>query len=141
MLSPDLIMRPATPDEMDFVLDSWLKSYKFSPWAGVQENHKYFVNQREAIEALLARGAVLTVAEWPETERVAGYICHEHKDSVDVVHYVYVKDHWRKMGVGKSLVNHVSRGGQLIYTFRTRASKYILPGAVFAPEIARRKCL
>jgi GNAT superfamily N-acetyltransferase len=136
-----LVYRPASPDEMSFILDSWLKSYKFSPWAGVMENHKYFVQQREAIEALLARGSQITVAEVPDTDRVAGWICHEHKPGIDVVHYVYVKDPWRKMGIGGALVDETCREREILYTFRTRASKYILPGAIFAPEIARRKCL
>lgn len=137
-----LIYRPAEPAELDFILDSWLKSYRTSPWAGVVRNHRYHEETRGTIEDLLGRGAKLTVASAPDTGRVLGWVCHESKQDVLVIHYIYVKDPFRKLGVGKSLIESLNpQGCALAYTFRTRASKYIVPGALFAPEIARRKSL
>lgn len=135
-----LVFRPVAPDELSFVLDSWLKSYRGSPWAGVLRNNRYFEETRGTIEDLLARGAKLNACVVEETQRIVGFICNESKDLQACIHYVYVKDPYRRLGVAKELVRQATEGSRFVfYTFRTRASKFILPGAVYAAEIARRE--
>ena len=139
-----LSFRPVNPDELSFVLDSWLKSYRGSPWAGVLRNNRYFEETRGTIEDLLARGAKLwaCVVPIPETEkeRIVGFICYEAKSGQVCIHYVYVKDPYRRLGIAKALVSQATaEARQVFYTFRTRSSKFVLPGAIYAREIACRE--
>lgn len=127
-------------------MDTWFRSYRTSPWAGVIPNHLYFPTMREMLAGLVARGAKLTAAAvgTEAGERVLGWVCHEDKGADTVLHFVYVKDPFRRQGLGKALVDYVigSGEGRLLYTHRTRLSKYVLPkDAAFVPEVARRKAL
>lgn len=136
-----MTFRPLDPDELPFVLDSWSLSWRTSEWSGTTPNHLQPMVTRELVGGLIARGAHIEVAAIGE--RIAGYVCYEHKGSDSVVHWVYVKDPYRRAGLGKALVQFATREATgVFYTHRTRYSKYIMPAvARFAPEIARRKDL
>lgn len=77
---------------MDFLFDSWLQSWRTSPYAGVVPNHLYYEVHRVLIEDLLARGAMVVVAT-PRSDqsRIEGWACSEVKDGVTVLHYLYTR--------------------------------------------------
>jgi GNAT superfamily N-acetyltransferase len=134
--------RPLDPSEIAVVLDSWFKSWRTSPWAGVVPNHLAASTTRELVGGLIARGAKITVADF--NGRVLGWICYEHKGEDTVGHFLYVKDVYRRMGLGTALVDYAigARKGKFLYTHKTRLSRWVLPeGAVHAPEIGRRLAL
>ena len=141
-LLDEVTFRPLDPDEMGFVMDSWFRSYRNSEWAGVIPNHLYYPTMREMLASLISRGAKIlaAIAVTEEGERVIGYVCHENKKMETVLHYLYVKDPYRRAGLGKKLVSLATEGPYLLYTHRTRLSRFVLPhSARFVPEIARRK--
>jgi hypothetical protein len=51
-----------TAEEFDFVFDSWIRSFKKSPWAGCVSNAMWFDVQRSTIREILDRGAQVVVA-------------------------------------------------------------------------------
>lgn len=134
--------RAVEPGDISFILDSWIKSYRTSPWAGVVPNHKFFDVTHEVIEELLTRGAVLSVAcATHDPTRILGWACTEHVTGGVACHYVYVKDPFRRMGLATELLKRnvpQTTPDRKFYTFRTRASSYFRDW-VHAPEIARRK--
>lgn len=136
------VFRPVDPDEMNFVLDSWVESYKRSPWSGAVRNDKFPGVMKDTIGGLLARGAQLTAAVEPETNRVVGWICHERKGDECVVHFVYVRAYARCMGLGRELVTRLG-GTSVFATHMTKQGQRLARkvGARFAPEIARRLAL
>lgn len=134
--------RPLKPEELPFLLDSWTRSYQRSPWAGVVPNHRYPEMMREMIAGLLGRGMVVLVAAEPESGRIMGYVAYEVKgaeQTTAVLHFIYVKDPYRKLGLARALRAKVP--GVRFVTHRTRASRALEGNATFAPEIARRKDL
>jgi GNAT superfamily N-acetyltransferase len=121
-----------TADELDLVFDAWINSFKKSPWAGCVPNQLWFETQRETIRGILNRGASVVVAvtpiqgreaEWPDVRRVMGYAVTEK----NVLHWLYVKDDYRGYGIGRALLNEVTRlwpdgPAPWVYTHRTKAS-------------------
>jgi hypothetical protein len=97
---------------------------------------------KELVASLVARGAKITVAAEPETNRVMGWICHEQKGNDGVVHFVYVKSLWRSMGLGTELFRRAA-GATTYITARTQPGDRLMRkfGAKFVPEIARRRDL
>lgn len=130
-------------DEITFVLDSMSKSFRSSPWAGVVGNHLWHPLMKATVTGLLERGAKVRVAR--SLGKVAGYVVYETKGADVFVHFLYVKDAARRLGVGKRLLLEagVKKGTRWFYTFRTKASAYLTRGhiAVHAPEAARRRDL
>lgn len=133
--------REMHPDDWNFVLDSYLKSWRTCPWAGTLRNDLYYKVQRETLEGLISRGAKVTVS-YPlsHPHLILGWICTEVlPDGATVVHYLMVKDAYIALGIGKQLVEKAVPGTRGFYTHRYRQVVDALPGWVHRPEIARRK--
>jgi GNAT superfamily N-acetyltransferase len=93
--------RPATEVEMPFVFSTWLKNFKESaqPHQGIQG---YYTGQHRLIELLAARGASLVLACNREApEQLLGWVCCEG----NTVHYLYVKQVFRRLGIGRKLLS------------------------------------
>lgn len=137
--------RAARPSDVPFILDSWIKSFRESPWAGVVPNNQFYAVTREAIEGLLARGAKLTIAcSRADEDQILGWTCLEPVRDGTACHFTYVKDPYRKRGLATELLTHGTHspqeGDRRFYTFRTRCSSYFSrTGWVHEPAIARRK--
>ena len=76
----EFLIRRATADDIPFIFDSWLTSWRTSRWAGVIRNCDYFTTTRSLIEDLIPRGAVLLVAD--SGKALMGFGCGEEKDGV-----------------------------------------------------------
>lgn len=139
-MEDEVEFRPIEPDEIGLVLDSWFKSYRTSDWAGTIPNHLYVPTMREMVGGLVARGAKILAAV--VAGRVLGWVCYETSSRNEaVLHFCYVKDPFRRRGLGKTLLaKAIGESPVLLYTHRTRFSKVLLPkSARYVPEIARRK--
>lgn len=138
-----MVFDSPTPDEFAFIFDSWARSFRRSPWAGCVPNHLYDAVSREAAKGIIDRpGARVVVAlPSPEVRRVMGYYVAEPERGV--LHWLYVKDSFRRMGVGKALLEHATAAvapPSWVYTFRTRlAQRFLGPAFEWDPVPARVK--
>jgi len=134
-------IRPIKAEDLSFILDSWLKDWRTSKFAGTIPNHLYFPTQRATIEGLIGRGAVFRVlcAEGA-TDTILGWACGEVKDGQTILHFVYLRD---------SLIKHTE-----LFTELVGALPGNKPGIIthnqqlkvfkewrWIPEIVRRKDL
>lgn len=132
-------IRPHESNEMAFILDGWIRSWRTSPWAGCIPNNLIWEVTRSCIASLMLRGARIDVAEVSRTDgtpRLVGFVCYEG----DVLHYVFVKrTGFRGLGIGRLLVEHAfDRPGT--FTHRTPMSGWLLnDGWVWDPVVARTK--
>lgn len=116
------------PSEWAFIFDSWARSYRRSPWAGTVPNSLWDAVSRQASAGLVDRGATVLVAVTPiegqEGRRIMGYVVAE--PARKVLHWLYVKDDFRRMGVGSRLLDSICGEGEWTYTHRTRMSERFL---------------
>jgi GNAT superfamily N-acetyltransferase len=129
------VFRPMVPDDVPFIKDSWLKSFRDSPWAGCVSNNMYTEVYNDTVEQLWGRGAEVWVAcAAHDHAKILGWICVEAVPGGRATHYLYIKDPYRRKGLASSLLE---KFGGRFYTFRTRSAQYFK--LQHAPEIARRK--
>ena len=95
--------RPITEDDMSFILNSWLKSYRNSEFAKDLANPVYFENHSKIIQHLLAKSNVIIACNPEELTQIYGYSVFEQYESVTILHYIYVKFPYRKFGIAKNL--------------------------------------
>lgn len=129
-----------TADEYAFVYDAWANSFKKSPWAGCVPNSLWDTVSRQLIRSTLERGAIVQVAtvdiEGQDGRRVAGYTVTEPERNI--LHWLFVKADFRRLGVGKRLLAVACPDGDWTYTCRTRASsKFLGPRFRWDPVAAR----
>lgn len=139
MSQNQILIRTAIPSDVNFILNSWLKSWRVCKHSGVIGNNKYYEVTKDVIENLIARGAELKVAcLFSDENHILGWICIERiKTGQSVVHYLYIKDPYLTMGVPEALTNLVPDTG--FYTFKFNQVREFLPKYKWVPEIARRK--
>lgn len=142
--TPEIIIRPATRKDMDFVMSSWKKSWRTSPWAGCIRNDEYYSSIASTIEGLVLRGAAFYIACLDSRpDRILGWVCSEQLSAGEAcIHYLYVKDPYIKWPIGKKLIEHVPGKKPGFYTFRYRQvaeACHYEQGWRHAPEIARRR--
>jgi hypothetical protein len=110
-------IRPHEPADLPFIVDSWVKSYwdaiNRDPWPlthtqdgpeGVvgkrlNRNHFYTPGQREYAAFCIAAHGCQVAHVIGDPDKLMGFAC----GSLGVLHYVYVKSAFRRIGVGLAL--------------------------------------
>lgn len=141
--------RAFRPEDMKCVTDNWLKAFRDSPYAGCVTNDQYFDVHYETLRQLFTRGTKILVAcNKDDVDQIIGWVAVEDVKGGVAVHFVYVKDGFRKRGLGTELVRravdaYCTRNNVVsprrFYTFRTRASSYLFRDWQHEPAIVRRK--
>lgn len=135
-----ILTRAAKPSDLNFVYDSWMKSWRLSKWAGVIPNHLYYDTQRTLIDDLFARGMQVVIAHpSDQPDVILGYAAGEVKDGQTVLHYVYVKDPFLGLGIDSLTVGALPglKPGFITHKINTKYCKEWR----HVPELCRRKAL
>ena len=136
----EVAFREPNASDVPFLFDSWLRSWRKSPWAGCIPNNLFFPLTRSSIEQLVGRGAKFTIACLAaDPEKILGWCCHELSGEDAVVHYGYCKDCYLGLGILEALVAQIPGNKPGYYTHRYRQVSEACPGWRHTPEIARRK--
>lgn len=102
-------LREIEPEQdLNFILSTWLKSYKQSEFALHIPNQIYYPHQQKLIESIIThehnRITILCNSEDPA--QIIGYIVYSIKHPI--IYYTYIKHAFRKFGFGKFLFSAVS---------------------------------
>lgn len=117
-------IREPNKKDIAFIYATWLNSLYYDSWfKGIQKS-VYFDNYKKVIDHILsyAKVSISCLKEDPNT--ILGYLVSEDPD---VIHYLFVKEAFRRFGIAKSLFDHnfISPERMLI-THRTRQANQIL---------------
>jgi GNAT superfamily N-acetyltransferase len=136
-----ILIRKAIEPDVAFIFNSWLRSYRDSYFAKGIAATVYFTEHHKVIEQLLKTCTVYIACDSTDTSNIFGYICAEEIDGIFVIHYTYVKETYRKLGVSKMLVKYfgVELGEKAsIYTHKTKIGNAIAEKkhCIYSPYVA-----
>lgn len=109
-----LKFRRARPDEAALVRSSWFESYRKGGCAPEVPFPTYKTGQNEIMDRLLGRGQVWVATLTEVPDEVLGWVCFDET----AIHYVYVKQAYRRRGIATSLI---ALAGARVFTHQTRA--------------------
>lgn len=91
--------------DLPFIYSSWLKSFKkSSSFAKRIRDSIYYKAHHEFITALL-KSSKAAIAHVPGDEDVIlGYVIYQNSPRA-IVHYVFIKEEWRMLGIAKALLS------------------------------------
>ena len=98
--APPITVRKAVDDDWNFIYSSWLKSNRGAKFYSDVSNEVYFTYSHRVIERI-KDGANLTLIAEAEGV-IIGWACGYPWEGI--LHYVYTKQAFRRMGVAKELV-------------------------------------
>lgn len=120
MPAPELILRPASADELLRVIPhDWFLSYRNNGSKDTQElGHDIYGQQNLLIAHLLATCPPIVATFAGVPDEVVGWVCRDV--SKPLTHFVYVKFDYRRTGVAAVLTqgtrqhSHKTRAGELL---------------------------
>tara|TARA_R110002126_G_scaffold287977_1_gene441119 strand:- start:310 stop:711 length:402 start_codon:yes stop_codon:yes gene_type:complete len=126
------IFRPASADDMNFILNSWLKSYKDSVICENIPANIYYEEHKKTVETHIANSSIIMAVNPEDPDQIFGYCVYE---APMTLHYMYVKYPFRKFGIGKDL--YLEAGSPTIVShlprdYKTLKKKY---GLIYTPYI------
>lgn len=99
-------IRPVIDVDIPFIFNSWLKCFRES---GLMirsvPNTIYFANHHKILQKLAQRAKIYVADNPKDPSQLYGYICGEYIDGIFVIHFIYVKHRFRRLGIGKTLLN------------------------------------
>lgn len=130
-MNSEIVIRHALPEDAAYILATWLRFYKGnSPFTKRIRHKVYYRWHPRIIEAVLSRPATKAFIAHPtgESEVIFGYLVTEWRGERPLVHFVFVKEELRRMGIGRALLE-ASRVdlSQAIFTHWTYDVDQILP--------------
>jgi GNAT superfamily N-acetyltransferase len=117
-------LRPVQPEDKNFILNSWLKSYRSAYAVKRMQNEAYFLEEGKVIKDLLNNVDVLIACDAKDPNQIFGYAVSQKVRGTYVLHYVYVKLPFRNCGIAKALIEgqgHKLNKQAASYTHHTQA--------------------
>ena len=117
--SVSLTLRPAEPNEIRLIKNSWFNSFRRNSKLGRTLRPDLFdKGENTVIEQLITRFPPV-IAVFPSVpDEVVGWVCREFTRPVG--HFIYVKQAFRRLGIGRTLAygicehSHETRTGELL---------------------------
>jgi GNAT superfamily N-acetyltransferase len=133
-------IREAETKDVPFIFNSWLKSYRNSNFARPLENTIYFSEHHKVIERVLQHHGVIIACNPEDPSQIYGFLCAGYVDGILVLHYAYVKQPFRKLGIAKALLNCLEQpdDSAILYTHQTRVAQTVAPryNMIYHPYLA-----
>ena len=130
-------IRPMREGDVNFILSTWLKSYyeelrrNGSKGVAYPKDDVFFQGHQEKIKETIKNGECFVCVAPDDENQIIGWIAM----SATAVHYCYVKQVFRQMGVAKQLMLLTQARITPIFSYShyTRYSKYLNKGLQYDP--------
>lgn len=130
-----ITLRPMKVEDYNFISNSYLKSYRNAPGVSILDNSIYYDEFKKRLDYLLLNTECIVACHVDDPDQIFGY----RIGSKPIIHYVYVKWPFRRLGIAKQLLADYNLGnGATVVTHQPRgwsklAEKYRL---IFDPRYA-----
>ena len=106
MMNLPISYRPMNPKDNGFLYSTWLKSYRQMPYAQNMSNDTFFYHHKQVVEKILAKPetVITIICEDTDPNHIYGYSVVEKYGDASIIHYVYIKHSYRKLGLAGSLL-------------------------------------
>ena len=129
--------RAPVPDDLNVIRSSWVKSARKAPAHVAVPGDRYFASYPAIVEALLRRARVAIACNPEAEQQVFAWVCYEPWPAGLVLHYVYAKFHFRRLGVARALLAAIWPAFGHEETVCTSMCGSLSPGVRWG-ELARR---
>lgn len=104
---PEYHLRHIRREDEKLIYSSWLKgSYEFSPNNFIPRE-LFLEHQSRLIQHCLNTFSTLILCHPDDPDEIFGYICYSLVGKLLIVHWLYLKNMWRKINTGESMVPYL----------------------------------
>ena len=98
-----LRVRMVRPSDIPFITNSWLDSFRNSSLTRAMPKDLYYAYHHKILENILPRSTVVVLCDDRDDNHIIGWGCAEKYDNSLVLHYIYIKQMYRKMRLAKRI--------------------------------------
>lgn len=109
-------LREFKPSDKNFIFSAWLRSYQ-QQFPKDCPKEIFYSRQHAVIEYLLGKSKVLVVSDMIDPDHLFGFMVYENHDDCSILHYLFVKEAFKGLKVGKKLYDTLKE--PVFYTHRT----------------------
>lgn len=122
-------LRTANQEDVAFIFNAWLKSYKSSYINRSISPQIYYAGHHKLIEKLLKSFDTLIACSESDPAQIFGFINAGFIDGIFCVNYIYVKHTFRNLQIAQVLLNGFKHSPEVasVYTHHTRAADHLAP--------------
>ncbi len=116
-----ILYRPAVEEDKAFIFNSWLKSFRKGTFSANVDNSVYYANHHKLIERILLKSKTIICCNSQDPSIIYGYVVYQEVESQFVLHFVYVKNIYRKLGLASKLLAETKHDFNILgcYTHQT----------------------
>lgn len=104
----EITLRDGTSDDLPFIYATWLRSQRKQGDNSQIRNRTYFEQKAIEIRRLISSAQVIVASSPEDQAQIFGYLVGSSLKSLQVIHYVYVKTAFRKLGIATNMATHFS---------------------------------
>ncbi len=121
-LDGQIRLRNATDSDVPFIFNSWLKNFRTSPTTLGIASPVFYQQHHKVLEGLCKRASLTVACNNTDIGQIYGYLCCEKVEDTLVIHFIYVKETFRRLGVARMLLEAQGWGPKMpiFYTHKTR---------------------
>jgi len=109
ILGGQVVLREGSGNDESFIYSSWLRSYRASKVNSAFSTDLYYERQTSIIDQILPRSSVIVACGSDDLDHIYGYLVFDKPHSYELkIHYIYVKQAFRHMGIGRALLAKAS---------------------------------
>ena len=97
-------IRKAQKSDIPFITSSWLRSNRDGFMVRSVPNTVYYYKHHKILESLLPRGIVIVACNEEDPDQILGWCCAEVLDTALVIHYIYIKQPFRRFGIASRMI-------------------------------------
>jgi GNAT superfamily N-acetyltransferase len=113
-------LRSPNPSDLPFIINSWTESYKDSKYNPIY-GPAYFYYFRLLLNRLIPKSLITVICNPDDPDQIYGWGCYTITDNQLIVHWIYIKYTFRKLGLGTFLLNTLKemvKSDELIITLK-----------------------
>ncbi len=131
-------LRPYAETDLPVAVHAWTQELRHSGFSRSVPDNVYFPEQRRLVTALVCASTTLVACNPEDANHVFGYVCGVRGvpgSSVSVLHWLYVKSVYRKVGLGALLLDALlGTVEDRLLTYWSQPSKF----AALRPDVLTR---
>src|SRR6266481_333453 len=91
-----VLLRPPNPDDLDFIMSTWLRSYQQSGDNPIRGS-RYWWYQHDLITNILKRSMVIMAVNPDALDQIYGYVIFQPLGEDVILHWIYIKFTYRHL--------------------------------------------
>jgi GNAT superfamily N-acetyltransferase len=105
---PEFSIRHQTEHDQSYILNTWLMNFRCSNHLERMIRHNvYFEEQTHLIQKILTKSKVIVAVDLEHDSQIFGYLVYNEVAHTKIIHYVYVKSPFRRLGIATALKDFV----------------------------------